>query len=1054
MDDLPISQPSRIKSRQIRVFISSTFRDMQTERDELVLKVFPQLRQICAKRGVGFTEVDLRWGVTEEQAKGGWILPICLAEIENCRPYFIGLLGERYGWLPEAIPDELIRDQPWLKEHLEHSITELEILYGVLRNPAMADHAFFYLRDRAYPKRIPEESRADFEAESEASREKQSALKEKIRRSNLPVREVYPDPETLGQMVLEDLKGVIDKEFPEEELTPLDRARLDHETFAEHRARVYIGRPEYLESLDAQVSGTGKPMVVLGESGSGKSTLLANWALKYREENPEAFVLFHFIGSSPQSAGYTAILRRIMGEIKERYNLSDEIPDTPEKLKEAFPNWLSMATAPGRGRFVLILDALNQLEDRDKALDLYWLPEIVPKKVRLIVSTLPGRSQEALEKHGWPTMKIEPLTEDERRRLIKDYLALFAKQLSGLQVEQIASAPQAANPLFLRALLDELKVFGIFEQIPDRIEHYLEAESPRELYGLILKRLEEDYESERPGLVGDALSLLWAAWRGLSETELLEMLDTPRLVWAPLYLAIKDSLVSRSGLLGFYHDFLRQAVHDEYLDSPEKEKDAHLRVADYFADRGIDIRKIDELPWQLAEAGEWGRLKECLEDLPFFKAVYEKDEFEVLAYWQRVENNSAYTCSEAYEEVIGGPSVFMEYLFPLSEMFYSRGHLDEALSLHNVQVGHYRATRDTANLQASIGGQALIHKARGDLDSAMELHKEEEWICIKLGDMEGLQASLGNQALIHLTWGNLDDAMKLLTKQERICEELGDKTGLQCSLGNKALIHKTWGDLDRAMELLKEQERICRELGDKAGLGASFGNQGLIHYARGELECAMGLHEVQERICRDLGYKAGLSRSFCNQALIYKDWEDLDRAMELHKMEELICHELGDQAGLSRSLGNQASIHYMRGELDRAMKLHEKEARICRKLGDKAGLGASLGNQGLIHQALDDLVQAMSFFKEQARIYQKLKHKAGLSRSFGNQATVHYKQGNLRRAKRLLEKQKRICQDLGDKVGWGASLGHLALVYKAQGKLARALELLEEKERIFREQGD
>jgi len=58
-------------SRTVRVFISSTFRDMHAEREELVKRVFPQLRKLCEERGVGWTEVDLRWGVTEEQAQRG-----------------------------------------------------------------------------------------------------------------------------------------------------------------------------------------------------------------------------------------------------------------------------------------------------------------------------------------------------------------------------------------------------------------------------------------------------------------------------------------------------------------------------------------------------------------------------------------------------------------------------------------------------------------------------------------------------------------------------------------------------------------------------------------------------------------------------------------------------------------------------------------------------------------------------------------------------------------------------------------------------------------------
>ena len=140
------------RSREVRVFISSTFRDMHAERDLLVKEVFPELRSKCAQRCVIFTEVDLRWGVTEEQANEGQVLPLCLAEIERSRPYFIGLLGERYGWIPETIRPEVIERQAWLKEHLESrtSVTELEILHGVLNNPRMADHAFFYFRDPAY----------------------------------------------------------------------------------------------------------------------------------------------------------------------------------------------------------------------------------------------------------------------------------------------------------------------------------------------------------------------------------------------------------------------------------------------------------------------------------------------------------------------------------------------------------------------------------------------------------------------------------------------------------------------------------------------------------------------------------------------------------------------------------------------------------------------------------------------------------------------------------------------------------------------------------------
>jgi telomerase protein component 1 len=86
--------------KKIRIFISSTFRDMHAERDRLVRFVFPELRERCRQIRVHVLDVDLRWGITEEDATAGKALDICLDEIDTCRPYFLGLLGFRYGYIP------------------------------------------------------------------------------------------------------------------------------------------------------------------------------------------------------------------------------------------------------------------------------------------------------------------------------------------------------------------------------------------------------------------------------------------------------------------------------------------------------------------------------------------------------------------------------------------------------------------------------------------------------------------------------------------------------------------------------------------------------------------------------------------------------------------------------------------------------------------------------------------------------------------------------------------------------------------------------------------
>jgi hypothetical protein len=211
--------------RSIRVFISSTFRDMMDERDEMMTHTWPELRKFCAERHLELVEVDLRWGISEEQSIRNETLKLCLDEIRSCRPFFIGILGERYGWIPgdDAFTADLKEEQSWLIGINGKSLTELEILHGVLNNPEMAGRAFFYFRDPEYAKR----KGAGFLSENRESELKQKALKEIIRSTcrekNIPLTEIYHNPKDLATLVLDQLKTTIEIQFPiEEKPDPLD----------------------------------------------------------------------------------------------------------------------------------------------------------------------------------------------------------------------------------------------------------------------------------------------------------------------------------------------------------------------------------------------------------------------------------------------------------------------------------------------------------------------------------------------------------------------------------------------------------------------------------------------------------------------------------------------------------------------------------------------------------------------------------------------------------------------------------------------------------------
>ena len=109
-----------LRSKYIRLFVSSTFEDMIVERDILQKRVFPRISQLCEELGWQFEDIDLRWGVSQEASRMQMTMQICLNEIRNCqklspKPNFLILQGDRYGWIPipEIIPsseaEELLR---------------------------------------------------------------------------------------------------------------------------------------------------------------------------------------------------------------------------------------------------------------------------------------------------------------------------------------------------------------------------------------------------------------------------------------------------------------------------------------------------------------------------------------------------------------------------------------------------------------------------------------------------------------------------------------------------------------------------------------------------------------------------------------------------------------------------------------------------------------------------------------------------------------------------------------------------------------------------------
>ncbi len=669
--------------KTVRFFISSTFRDMHAERDHLVRVVFPELRERCAKRHLHLVDVDLRWGVTEEDAQRGKALEICLHEIESCRPFFIGLLGERYGWIPPHydIPDEEPFDS---LRNIEsgHSITAMEIYHGVLNNPQMRTHAFFYFRDPAFIDTLPPDRRPDFCAEDDEHAAKLRQLKERIRASGLRVRENYryDDLEALGRQVLEDLWSAIQVEYPEEapDVDPLDAERAYHDFFIETRTGLFIGQRHLLARLhEFAAKDTSGPMVVTGTPGCGKSALLARFVSQFRRLEPDTFIIYHFVGASPSSTDPRHMLRRLCQELDRRFRFEEEIPEDFNELRVRF--WQFLRRAAEQSHVVMVIDALNQLDETHRSHDLDWLPALVPPGLRLILSSLEGDTLEAARRKYEQRQDLiitslrlvdqgfilgrrlkatrKSLTSARKYRLWrKQHVAQgqlvppdedrsqLRYILTGVYCRRHEPTPQqtiqreTANPLYLHLVAEELRLFGSFDRLADFI-----AGLPTDVPGMfqtVLERLEQDHGRE---LVERSLSLVASGRHGLLESELLDLLARPGeqhfplALWSRLYRSLAFYLKPRAsvgggeeGLIDFFHRQLAKVVQQRYLAVPSTQQARHVELAAYFERKGDPAgngswtgkypRSLSELTHHQIHGQLWDALEQTLTTLCYLEA--------------------------------------------------------------------------------------------------------------------------------------------------------------------------------------------------------------------------------------------------------------------------------------------------------------------------------------------------------------------------------------------------------------------------------------------------
>ena len=611
-----------IDNRQIRIFISSTFRDMYDERNYLMTRTFPRLQRIASERDVTVTEVDLRWGITEEESRNGKVVDICFREIENSTPFFIGIIGNRYGWIPKAedLGGNVIEHYPSVKGYLDNrlSITEMEMQYGVLdREEDM--HAYFFIKD-------DDSQQTKDTDENEDAYRKLEALKEAVKASRY-YSAGYNSVQNLAAQVEEAFIGLLDKLFPGENLTEHQREKIAQHSFISRLSSAYIRDEANFRILDKfAADNKSQFLVVTGESGLGKSALLANWAKKM--ETSSDCLVIPFFSSNGGNQSHQHILRYIVDELCERLLIDCPKADYTEQLEKIYD------TISTRGdNVIIVFDAINQIADINRAKMLTWLP-IPPHNIKYLFSTLPDDpTMDVFMHRSYPIFHLQKLSHRQRVQLIEEFLKSFGKTLKQDLSQKIANDAQCENTLVLRTLLEELVAYGDYDTLSNRIDYYLHSESPLDFYNRLLQRFEDVFSRN---FVSEALGLIAVSKNGLKEEDIIQMTGVKRYIWSDFFYCFSTHLNNQSGSYVFTHSYITSTIWKRYLDSdPEFEITCREKIASTLKDRESGYA-MSEIPYQYDKLCNWESLHDFITTQRYLYYQLEKDEIEIGTYWRHI----------------------------------------------------------------------------------------------------------------------------------------------------------------------------------------------------------------------------------------------------------------------------------------------------------------------------------------------------------------------------------------------------------------------------------
>ena len=628
------------------VFISSTFRDMQAERDALSQVVLPDVSAEAARHHEDIDFIDLRWGVdtsTLESEEGARkVLSVCLDEIEHAQPYMIILLGERYGWIPDrALMENVAGEKDYSIDDDFKSVTALEIEFGSLQEDSLTERCLFYMREGLENVEMSAEDAGVYRAESSRHREKLNLLKQKIEKRigrPIPTYHVEWDEknhtvtglDSFCEMVSADLKALLETEWKEsEKLSEEERGILNSRQFFEKKAQECTALDELIEDYKREIKKDSTSFFLLkGVSGSGKSTILGKLACDLEEEGADVFPFV--CGSAENTSSTEDLLKQLVMYFKKllkkspektiNYDYHEYCYHVAKYIKSCGSNYGGYSKDR---RLYIMIDAMEFLSG-DGSDDFGWAPDVLPDNVTIVscftddkIIVSPRRAKDRTV-----VRERTKTTKTDAEEILRAVFKRAHKEINDDIVQRILRFDSATSPLFLSLLAHRLIImdsadFGEISRLggdSNAINRYLlqkVEETPDDIGGLCRLVMKEAGARIDKDMADRLLKLIYLTPMGLRErdiTTILQMRDwnADSLTFARLIKFMRPFfLFGVDGRIDFSHQIIRRSVKDLFFFFTERIN--HTRyILDYLKTLpALDPVCADYLTYCATNIEEW-----------------------------------------------------------------------------------------------------------------------------------------------------------------------------------------------------------------------------------------------------------------------------------------------------------------------------------------------------------------------------------------------------------------------------------------------------------------